>query len=135
MRWSIRMHDSMYSTYLNQRGRVRMCIDEDGCWHANAAEPGTDSGVQPALPVLRSIRTHKHTHTQTYSHTHSNIHPPTHTVTSSHTDRCHRWAQRCGTVIRTRTSSRSAYDVDVVGDANASTDGLERAMCRRSACD
>lgn len=30
MRWSIRMHDSMYSTYLNQRGRVRMCIDEDG---------------------------------------------------------------------------------------------------------
>ena len=27
MRWSIRMHDSMYSTYLNQRGRVRICID------------------------------------------------------------------------------------------------------------
>lgn len=67
MRWSIRMHDSMYSTYLNQRGRVRMCIDEDGCWHANAAEPGTDSGVQPALPVLRSIRTHKHTHARKHT--------------------------------------------------------------------
>lgn len=30
MHWSIRMHESMYSTYLNQRGRVGMCVDEDG---------------------------------------------------------------------------------------------------------